>query len=121
MQTVKLETRRIHKLLPIRATAATLRVSASMVGKVAGRGAFIVFEGVDRSGTSTQSERLVSSLKASGVSLHALAPWWTEPFKRIPERMRTCCQSPNCNVNDDSLVCMYSIGDTFLVRRVSRA
>ena len=39
-----------------------------MVACAEGRGALLVFEGVDRSGKSTQSERLVKRLTAEGVS-----------------------------------------------------
>ena len=38
-----------------------------MAASKAARGAFILFEGVDRCGKTTQSTRLVETLKASGV------------------------------------------------------
>lgn len=38
------------------------------------RGAFIVLEGIDRSGKSTQAQRFVDFLKSQGVSLHTLPP-----------------------------------------------
>lgn len=41
--------------------------SVAATTRTMGRGAFIVFEGVDRSGKSTQSLRLVQTLQASGV------------------------------------------------------
>lgn len=43
-----------------------------MVARALSRGALIVFEGVDRSGKSTQSERLVKALQASGVRFSAI-------------------------------------------------
>ena len=45
------------------------------VPKAAARGAFILFEGVDRCGKTTQSTKLVESLKASGVN----AELWRYP------------------------------------------
>ncbi|CAD7698164.1 unnamed protein product [Ostreobium quekettii] len=42
-----------------------------------GRGAFIVFEGCDRSGKTTQSKKLVAALREKGVD----AEWW-----RFPDR-----------------------------------
>jgi len=44
------------------------RAVAGMVGCRSGRGAFIVLEGVDRSGKSTQSEKLVKKLIEAGVT-----------------------------------------------------
>ena len=35
------------------------------------RGAFILFEGVDRCGKTTQSRRLVAHLQAVGVRIHS--------------------------------------------------
>lgn len=43
-------------------------------------GAFIVFEGADRSGKTTQTQRCVSALIASGVSVTEGSPW------RFPDR-----------------------------------
>lgn len=40
-----------------------------MVATQMSRGALLVFEGVDRSGKSTQSKKLVSNLKDAGVRL----------------------------------------------------
>lgn len=45
------------------------------VPKAAARGAFILFEGVDRCGKTTQSTKLVESLKAAGVN----AELWRYP------------------------------------------
>ena len=45
------------------------------------RGAFIVFEGADRAGKSTQAARLVESLRAQGVA----AECW-----RFPDRTSGC-------------------------------
>ena len=43
--------------------------SSALMRAPKSRGAFIVFEGVDRCGKSTQSRLLVDHLKGSGVSL----------------------------------------------------
>ena len=48
--------------------AVSSRTTAGMVGCRVGRGAFIVLEGVDRSGKSTQCEKLVANLVKAGVS-----------------------------------------------------
>ena len=45
------------------------------VPKAAARGAFILFEGVDRCGKTTQSTKLVEPLKAAGVN----AELWRYP------------------------------------------
>jgi dTMP kinase len=47
------------------------------MSSVCGRGAFIVFEGCDRSGKTTTCQRLVSELNQSGV---------TAKFLRFPDR-----------------------------------
>ena len=46
---------------------ASMGSSASSSGAPPSRGAFILFEGVDRCGKSTQSARLVDGLNAAGV------------------------------------------------------
>ena len=51
------------------------RVVTVMAASKAARGAFILFEGVDRCGKTTQSTRLVETLKASGVD----AELWRYP------------------------------------------
>ena len=43
--------------------------SSTLMRALKSRGAFIVFEGVDRCGKSTQSRLLVDHLKGSGVRL----------------------------------------------------
>lgn len=44
------------------------------------RGAFIVFEGADRSGKTTQTKRCTNALRAAGVQLAEASPW------RFPDR-----------------------------------
>lgn len=39
------------------------------------RGAFIVFEGADRSGKTTQTKRLTSALRSAGIPLATDSPW----------------------------------------------
>lgn len=56
------------------------RAVAGMVGCRSGRGAFIVLEGVDRSGKSTQSEKLVKKLIEAGVP----AELWRFPDRSSP-------------------------------------
>jgi dTMP kinase len=46
-----------------------------MAASMAARGAFILFEGVDRCGKTTQSTRLVETLKAAGID----AELWRYP------------------------------------------
>lgn len=59
-------------------TAATAGAAAAVAA--AGRGALIVFEGVDRSGKTTQASMLVDLLKAQGTP----AEFW-----RFPGRLPT--------------------------------
>lgn len=54
--------------------------AASMVGCKSARGAFIVFEGVDRSGKSTQCQNLVKNLTDAGV----IAERWSFPDRTTP-------------------------------------
>jgi dTMP kinase len=50
---------------------------AVQTAQMAKRGAFILFEGLDRSGKTTQSSSLVAALKAKGVDVVA---------RRFPDR-----------------------------------
>lgn len=53
------------------------------------RGAFIVFEGADRSGKTTQTKRCVNALKAAGIKTEEEVPW------RFPDRTTSIGQMIN--------------------------
>ncbi|CAG9462945.1 unnamed protein product [Pedinophyceae sp. YPF-701] len=62
---------------------STLRAATSMSGggdAAAPRGAFILFEGCDRSGKTTQTAKLVEALRARGVSCEL----WNFPDRSTP-------------------------------------
>ena len=57
------------------ASPAAGTVASAGAAALGGRGAFIVFEGVDRSGKTTQAKALVDLLNAQGVK----AEFWRFP------------------------------------------
>ncbi len=59
-----------------------------------GRGAFVLFEGVDRCGKTTQSQRLVQHLKSKGVSSCATMKLTCVAVTEI--RFNYGCHSPAC-------------------------
>lgn len=68
--------RATHRDAPRRdAARAGALATMSAAGKVAARGAFVLFEGADRCGKSTQATRLVRALEARGVE----AELWRYP------------------------------------------
>lgn len=76
-----------------------------MAASMAARGAFILFEGVDRCGKTTQSTRLVETLKAAGVE----AELW-----RYPDRTTAMGQMINsylqskCEMDDGAIHLLFS-------------
>lgn len=76
-----------------------------MAASMAARGAFILFEGVDRCGKTTQSTRLVEALKAAGVE----AELW-----RYPDRTTAMGQMINaylqskCEMDDGAIHLLFS-------------
>lgn len=61
-----------------------------------GRGAFIVFEGADRSGKTTQTRRCVNALCSGGISVASGAPW------RFPDRTTAIGQMINAYLSNES-------------------
>lgn len=55
-------------LAPLHSRRVQVYAVRAMVTEAPVRGAFILFEGVDRSGKSTQVAKLVEKLKSTGVS-----------------------------------------------------
>mmetsp|Transcript_28607 Transcript_28607/g.45916 ORF Transcript_28607/g.45916 Transcript_28607/m.45916 type:complete len:216 (+) Transcript_28607:282-929(+) len=76
-----------------------------MAASLAARGAFILFEGVDRCGKTTQCARLVETLRAAGVE----AELW-----RFPDRTTATGQMINaylqskCDVDDGTIHLLFS-------------
>lgn len=61
-----------------------------------GRGALIVFEGADRSGKTTQTQRCVEALRSAGVNVVEGAPW------RFPNRNTSVGQSINAYLKQEA-------------------
>ena len=69
LTSTRLPTRMSGRSLQILRRALPQMRSSSLMRAPKNRGVFIVFEGVDRCGKSTQSRLLLDHLKGSGVSL----------------------------------------------------
>ena len=69
-----------------------------MAASAARRGMFILFEGVDRSGKTTQCTRLVEHLKASDVPVEFMRFPGALTFTRLPHTARCPC---HCSVSYD--------------------
>ncbi|KAJ8978249.1 hypothetical protein NQ317_012605 [Molorchus minor] len=78
---------------------------SAIMGRIK-RGALIVFEGVDRSGKSTQCKKLVESLKKQNVKAHFMAfpDRTTSTGKLIDEYLR----NKDCKVNDHAMHLLFS-------------
>lgn len=70
------------------------------------RGAFIVIEGVDRSGKSTQCKKLVEKLKNMNIpaQLMCFPDRTTKTGKLIDEYLK----NENCNLNDQTIHLLFS-------------
>lgn len=72
------------------------------------RGAFIVFEGADRSGKTTQTRRCVNALSSGGITIASGAPW------RFPDRTTAIGQMINAylsnaaDMDDQALHLLFS-------------
>ncbi|KAI8874079.1 hypothetical protein GQ42DRAFT_130275 [Ramicandelaber brevisporus] len=89
------------------ATTATATAAAAAASNVAkGRGAFILFEGGDRCGKTTQCARLVSALKARGIPVESL---------RFPDRTTTVGKlidsylTNATDLNDQAIHLLFSV------------
>ena len=75
------------------------------VPKAAARGAFILFEGVDRCGKTTQSTKLVESLKAAGVN----AELWRYPDRTTEMgKMINAYRQSSLDMDDGAIHLLFS-------------